>query len=90
MNKLIEVIFTDITYDIQENDVYKDVNEMIPEYLDDGWEEEFDDYEETGRNAAEHEVLNDLIMQHGGKDLNIDDHYDLFNKFDDYYGLSVE
>ena len=82
MHKKSELVFNHIknTAGIS-NSLNVRIDEAIPEYLDDGWEDEFDDmweaYEETGRDAAHDQVLQAVIVNTChvlGVDLDLDQH----------------
>ena len=62
---MIEDIFKKIKEDYSEERVAMLFDEKVPEWLDGGWEEDFDDayeaYQEQGRGEAEDEVIGDII-----------------------------
>ena len=49
-----------------EIDICSRVDELMNEFVDDGWEDDFDDlaeaYEETGRGGAGSQVLNEVLQ----------------------------
>lgn len=92
MKTIIKNLFTKIIETNSEKSIYDEVDNAKSEYVYD-WEDEFDSledaYEEQGRGEAESMILNDLIAHVGGKDLSMDDHYDLFTKLADHYDLNT-
>lgn len=62
---MIEDIFKKIKAEYSEDKIAGLLDEKIPEWLEEGWEEEYEDaYEahcELGRGEAEEEVIKDII-----------------------------
>ncbi len=92
MKKELEKIVNGIKATNTEDAVYREVDNAKSEYVYD-WEDDFDSleeaYEEQGRGEAESMILNDLIAYHGGKDLSMDDHHDVFTALSDHYHLNT-
>jgi len=66
MNNII-IIFDKIVKINSEETVYQSLDEVIPDFLDEGWEDDFENeyeaYQEMGRGEAEHRVLSSLIIK---------------------------
>lgn len=86
-------VFHNITGKYSKEQIWEEVQGMKSDYLSDDWEDEFDDieeaYEEQGRNAAEHAILNRLINQHGPPEMN-EEFCKLFDKLASYYELQTD
>lgn len=86
-------IFETIVACFAENDMRLKIEETVPEFLDSGWEDDFEDeyeaYAETGRGEAETQVLEELIAEYQKGSLSSADYCDLFNKLKEHYGLTV-
>ncbi len=70
--EMVEKVTQEILNENTEDDILEAVAELIPEFLDDGWEEEYDGdmdeaYIEQGRGEAEGQILNDLIREKDAK-----------------------
>lgn len=83
----VEEMFKQITEANSEDHVLERVDEAIPEYLHDGWEEDFDSeydaYVETGNGEAESQVLRELMG-----DLPDCEHWhELYDKLKEHYGI---
>ena len=64
----MDSIIKEILAKNNEADISARIDSAIPEYLDDGWEDEFDDiaeaYSETGRGGAGSQVLHEIIREY--------------------------
>jgi len=93
MKQELETIFDDIKSGHTQEDVQSNISEAVYDFVDDGWEEDFDDehaaYAETGRGEAESDIITDLINVNGGRGLSIDDHCELFDAIAEHYDISV-
>jgi len=78
-----------------EHEVHMRLMEVIPEYLNDGWGEEFSDiieaHEEQGRGEAEMHVVEELIEGHyGNKDeMGTNAYAWLVRKVAEHFGLDL-
>ena len=77
-----------------EDNVRERIDEAIPEYLSDGWEDEFADiheaYTETGRGEAESLVLTEIIeayCEDNATPITADQHCDIFDDLKNTWGL---
>jgi hypothetical protein len=84
-----EVVET-ITKNNDEADVRGLIDEEMMEWVDDGWEDEFDDlyeaYTEQGRGEAERVVLEQLIKD-TGVELNTDQHCEVMDTLCEIWGI---
>ncbi len=90
-------VFTHITSKYTEESVRSRIDDLIPEFLNDDWEDEFDDineaYSETGRGEAESQVIQETIkeaMDDTGLTLSDDDQYWLSKEMQEFYEISTE
>jgi len=85
-------LFEKITAENSEANVCALVDELRPDYVNDDWEEDFDDiheaYIEQGRGQAEGQIITDLVNRYG-PDLTSDAHVKLFDQLAEHYGLST-
>ena len=91
MKKELIKILDEIKSNNTEESVHNDVDEAKYDFIDVGWEDEFEDiyeaYEETGRDEAESQTLDNLIRNHGGSDLSTDDHCKILEELKNHYYL---
>ena len=91
----IEPLFQTIIEWNGKESVWEEIQEAKSEYLDEHWEEEFEDvdeaYSETGRGEAENQILTGLINQvtHGYPIID-SDHCRLFDMLANHYELNTE
>lgn len=73
--------------------VWNEVQESKSEFVNDNWEEEFDNindaYDEIGRNEAEEQVIDSLITNNAPKDIDHDDYHELYHSLAEYYDLQI-
>lgn len=88
----INPLFIRICKKNSKKEVWDNINDLKPEYLDDDWEDEFEDmeeaYDETGRCSAEHDILNDLIKNNCMR-LPTKEHCKLFDMLTNHYELTI-
>lgn len=90
----IKQITAAISSKYPEDQIHSLVDELIPEYLDDNWKDEFDDifeaYSETGRGEAESDILNSVIREHLAEtniELSTDDFCKLFDNLKELWEI---
>jgi hypothetical protein len=71
------------------------IEDSMYDYVDDGWEDDFDDifeaYDETGRGAADSQVLNELIRAAtDGKDIPAEEYCELFDRLAEHWNLTTD
>ena len=87
-------IFQTIIAEYDEGKILERIDEAIPEYVDpDQVEDEFDGdvyecYEETGRNAAESQILHELLNPYK-EFLSTDAFVELMEQLAEHWGLSL-
>lgn len=90
----IEELFKTIIMQNSVDDVLNEIQEAKYDYIDTSWEDEFEDideaYLEQGRGEAESQILTTLINSHGGINLNLNDHYQLFDQLTEHYDLTTD
>ena len=93
MNEInINPLFIRICKENHKEDIWGNINDLKPEYLSDGWEDDFEDmeeaYSETGRNSAEYNILETLIRDNC-LPLPVQEHSELFDMLVNHYELSI-
>lgn len=91
----IQPLFDKIAVDHNQEEVWDKVQEAKSDFLDENWEEDFDDiddaYAETGRGEAESQTIVELItMATHGYPISDSDHCVLFDKLKEHYELSTD
>lgn len=85
-------VYNIIIMDNPKNYVWNEVQEAKSEFLNNNWEEEFnninDAYDETGRNEAENQVLDSLI-KNASKNISDEDYFKVYYKLAEYYDLQI-
>ena len=90
----INDLFILITMTYTSQEIYDKIDEAKYSYVNDNWEEEFEDifdaYNETGRNEAEDEIINEIINNHLSMiGINDNQRLLLYNKLSDYYNIFI-
>jgi hypothetical protein len=84
--------FKKITSIVDEMTVFESVDDCKDEYVNDDWEDEFDDineaYEEQGRGGAEYQVINQIIIDHC-PGLEGDGYIELYDLLADHWNLTT-
>jgi hypothetical protein len=87
---MIDKIFYKITHSENVLDILHRVDELVPEFIPDDWEDEFGDmqeaYSEVGRGAAEDQVVSEIIKEYS-TDLAEDERDELDNRLKEYWGI---
>jgi len=90
----VEKLLMEITTANTQDGIDERVQEMKPEYVDGGWEKEFDSldeaYDETGRGEAESAILDEIINETRVEAINDDDYIKLYDKLKTHYNFSTE
>lgn len=75
-----------------EEETTEAIDELIPGYLNDDWEDEFDDineaYEEQGRGEAESQAILNLIRREYPDGMSDDELVELMDQLADLWSLS--
>jgi len=94
MKKELEDIFAAIKNGNTQYNIHDLISESALGYIDDDWEDEFESedeaYEETGRGEAEADVLQNLVFDHGGQNLEINDHCTLIDALKEHYDIITD
>lgn len=90
----IKQITAAISSKYPKDQIYSLIDELIPEYLDDNWKDEFNNifeaYLETGRGEAESDILHSVIREHlaeTNSELSTDDFCKLFDSLKELWQI---
>jgi hypothetical protein len=101
--KINETVNHDIVEDLMqkirdrytEEEIHSMIDEQMMDYIDEDWSEdgeyesEYEWYLEHGRNAAEYDILQQIINSVSTGDISIDDNSEIFNQIADEYGINI-
>lgn len=91
-DKIVDDVMITILQNHYEDDIHDAVGELIHDYVDSDWEDEYDSIEEcyieTGRGEAESQVLQDIIKE-TQSDIPLDEYCEVFDRLAEEWNLTT-